>query len=133
MFSRNIPYNAYNVKCGNCSALFSFKDIKEYNKIITNFIKDEFNTKDELKKIIESREQINDMLLSKGGNDTKLVYLLKELDLRIKESQYKLQEFREARYSAKGDLAITNKFSDEGIYVCHVSHITFISIFFFFI
>ena len=27
-------------------------------------------------------------------------YLLKELDLRIKESQYKLQEFREARYSA---------------------------------
>ena len=30
MFSRNIPNNAYRVRCKNCNAIFVFKEFKEY-------------------------------------------------------------------------------------------------------
>jgi DNA-directed RNA polymerase subunit RPC12/RpoP len=27
MVSRKVPYNAYHIKCGNCSTLFAYKDV----------------------------------------------------------------------------------------------------------
>jgi len=121
MFSRNIPNNAYYIKCNNCNALFNFKEIKEYDKCIADFKKDEVQREEEQAKLLESKEQISAM--EGADTDSNLISLLEDINTRIKVCASKLQELREARYSAKGDLQFTNRFSDEGIYICKVTNI----------
>ena len=58
MFSRNIPGNAYRVRCKNCSNIFIFKEFFEYIKLIEDFHSEERELMEELGKLLENKEQI---------------------------------------------------------------------------
>ena len=53
----------------------------------------------------------------------RLKILTDDLKIRIHAFETKLQDLREARVSAKSDLPYSNRFSDEGTYVCRVTTI----------
>lgn len=117
MLSRNVPANAYHVQCGNCSAPFTFKDIQEYDKIIKQLHDEMTIHMEESGRLEEARGT-----MAAQAND-KAKVLLKDILEKIKENNSQLQVNREARYSSKQDLAITNRFSDEGVYSCDVRNI----------
>ena len=58
MFSRNIPGNAYRVRCKNCDAIFTFKEFFEYINLIKEFHAEEAELKEELEQLLENKEQI---------------------------------------------------------------------------
>ena len=54
LVSRSVPFNAFNVKCGNCGKLFAYKEIREYTNLISEVIKDELL----IKKNLEEQEAL---------------------------------------------------------------------------
>ena len=119
MLSKNVPINAYHMQCGNCNNPFTFKDIMEYDKLISQLHLEAKENEGERLRLEEARATLAAQVLV---ND-KAKVLLKDILQQIKENDEELQVNREARYSSKQDLAITNRFSDEGVYSCDITNI----------
>ncbi len=116
MICKRVPVNAYHTKCSNCSYLFSYKEIEEYDLTISGVHKDEAMLVHEVQKLLETKEQLE------GKTDAQAFVMYNDTVNRLKECNDAIQLIKEARYSAKIDLKYTNKFTDEGIYTCYVQN-----------
>lgn len=34
MVSKSVPLNAYHIQCGNCSYLFTYKEVEDFDKMV---------------------------------------------------------------------------------------------------
>ena len=95
LFSKNVPLNAYNVKCGSCGKLFSYKEIHEYEKILKGIHEDEKQVNEERKNFAELLEQ---MEISDNAEFKSKISSLRNL---IKDNDAKILDFQNQRCMIK--------------------------------
>jgi hypothetical protein len=122
MICNLVPMNAFHTRCSNCSYLFSYKEIGEYDLLINDINKEVGTLKMEIGKQQDSNDQIKFRMESNViyTTDQKYITMLYESTKTLNDLKNKLQSIYESYYEAKTDLEYVNKFSNEGIYCCHV-------------
>lgn len=117
-----VPMNAFHTRCSNCSYLFSYKEIGEYDALIAQINLQVKELQIEIAKQQDSNDQIRFRMESNitYASDEKYVSMFYESTKLLNDLKDKLQSIYESYYEAKTDLEYVNKFSNEGIYCCHV-------------
>jgi len=118
MTSKSIPINAYHIKCGNCGYRVDFKDVEEYDLKIVAIQKQEVEVEKEKKNLETTKAQ-----LEVFGSEPKYAAMIEDLEAKLSKLFATLQSLKESRIHLKETLATVNRFSDEGIYTCHVANI----------
>jgi hypothetical protein len=90
-------------------------------RLIDEFREEEKELLEVMEKLTENKQQMEGMVDLESN--TRLKVLLADLDERINNTETRLQNLKESRFSAKSDLDGTNSFTDEGIYYCIVTNI----------
>jgi DNA-directed RNA polymerase subunit RPC12/RpoP len=142
MVSRKVPYNAYHIKCGNCSTLFAYKDVspdyrvwslqsdhshcicalccvkqvEEYDKRIAAVKLEEDGLHKDRTALLASRLQMESF------QNEKYAPVIADLNERLNKVEDKLQTLRERRIEIKMTAPNCNHYTDEGIYVCYVQN-----------
>lgn len=96
-------------------SLYLFYQIDEYDKQIARFQDDE-------KELVQQKKKFEDHQFQlQAAKDSKYDQQIADLGEKIEKFDKKLRNLREARYFSKVDIAVTNRYTDEGVCVC-VSH-----------
>lgn len=117
MISKDVPLNAYHIKCGNCAYLFNYKDIDEYDQVISKLKEKEVGLHRDKNSLMMSKIQMEQF------NNPNYKSLLADVNEQLRIIEYQLQKLREERITLKDNLETVNRFSDEGIYTCHIQNL----------
>lgn len=118
MVSKVAPVNAYHVKCGNCSHMFTYKEVEDFDHAIRRVHEDEADLAKSRSGLLTSKIQMESF-----NNASKYRSVLADIEAQLEMIDEKMQILREKRYFLKKGTQNCNHFTNEGIYTCVVQNI----------